>query len=205
MIAQRINAALREVPVWAIYGLGLVPLALLVLQAFSGALGVDPVKVIEHRLGEVGLQLLVGGLAITPLRWLSGVNLIRFRRAIGVLSFVYVGLHLLTWLVLDIQLRWTEIGADLLKRPYILIGMVGFVAMLPLALTSNNLSVRRMGASAWQKLHRLTYLAAVAGAVHYMLLVKAWPLEPMLYLGAVIGLLALRALRQRRKAAIGMA
>lgn len=205
MIAQRINAALREVPVWAIYGLGLVPLALLVLQAFSGDLGVDPVKVIEHRLGEVGLQLLVGGLAITPLRWLSGVNLIRFRRAIGVLSFVYVGLHLLTWLVLDIQLRWTEIGADLLKRPYILIGMVGFVAMLPLALTSNNLSVRRMGASAWQKLHRLTYLAAVAGAVHYMLLVKAWPLEPMLYLGAVIGLLALRALRQRRKAAIGMA
>jgi sulfoxide reductase heme-binding subunit YedZ len=202
MLAQRINAALRPVPPVVVYCLGLVPLALLIAQGVAGGLGVDPVKTVEHRLGEVGLQLLVAGLCVTPLRWVTGVNLIRYRRAVGVLSFVYVALHLLTWLLLDLQLRWSEIGADLVKRPYIILGMLGFAAMVPLAATSNNASVRRMGAAAWQKLHRLTYVAALAGALHYMVLVKAWPLEPMLYLGAVAGLLAWRWLRATRRRVI---
>ena len=200
MLAQRINTALRPVPGWVVYPLALVPLALLVWQALSGGLGVDPVKVIEHRLGEVALQLLVAGLVITPLRWVSGVSLIRYRRAIGLMAFLYVALHLATWLLLDIQLRWSEIGTDLLKRPYIMLGMLGFAVMIPLALTSNNASIRRMGPAAWARLHKLTYVAAFAGALHYMLLVKAWPLEPMLYLAAVVGLLAVRALQNGRRA-----
>ncbi|PTE23677.1 protein-methionine-sulfoxide reductase heme-binding subunit MsrQ [Cereibacter changlensis JA139] len=200
MLAQRINTALRAVPGWVIYPLALIPLLLLVWQTFSGALGVDPVKAIEHRLGEVALQLLVAGLAITPLRWATGVSLIRYRRAVGLMAFLYVVLHLATWLLLDIQLRWAEIGADLLKRPYIMLGMLGFAVMIPLALTSNNASIRRLGPAGWARLHKLTYVAALAGALHFLLLVKAWPLEPMLYLGGVVALLAVRAIRNGRRA-----
>ena len=197
--AQSINQKLRRIPAWPVYLLGAIPFALLVLQAFTGDLGADPVKFIERDLGEWGLKFLVVGLCVTPLRWATGVSLIKYRRAIGLLAFSYVALHLTTWVVLDLQFRWAEIGADLIKRPYIIIGMIGFLALLPLAVTSNTLSVRRMGAAAWQKLHKLTYIAALAGATHYMMLVKAWPLEPMLYLGAVVALLAVRAIRTWRR------
>ena len=199
MSAGSVNQTLRRVPAWPVYLLGAVPLALLVVQVATGDLGADPVKTLERSLGEWGLKFIVAGLCITPLRWATGVSLIKYRRAIGLLAFFYVALHLTTWVVLDLQFRWAEIGADLIKRPYIIIGMIGFVALLPLAVTSNTLSVRRMGAAAWQKLHRLTYVAALAGAIHYMVLVKAWPLEPMLYLAAVLALLALRAGRVWRR------
>ena len=198
--AQSINQRLRKVPAWPVYLLGAVPFALLVVQAVTGDLGADPVKFIERDLGEWGLKFIVAGLCVTPLRWITGISLIKYRRAIGLLAFFYVALHLTTWVVLDLQFRWAEIGADLIKRPYIIVGMIGFTALLPLAITSNNLSVRRLGAAVWQKLHKLTYVAALAGAIHYMMLVKAWPLEPMLYLGAVIGLLAVRAWRTWHKA-----
>lgn len=202
MDAARINGALRALPTWPVYGLGLVPLAVLAGQVLTGGLGIDPVKALERELGMLGLQFLVAGLCITPLRWATGVSLIRFRRAVGLLAFLYVALHLAVWVLLDLQLRWAEIWADIVKRPYITAGMVGFAAMLPLAITSNDLSVRRMGAAAWQRLHRLTYLAALAGAVHFLWLVKAWPVEPILYLAAVVALLGWRALRSLRRAAM---
>lgn len=192
MIAERINRALRPVPGWAVYGLGLLPLAWIVWLAVSGGLGVDPVKQIEHRLGDIGLQLLLASLVVTPLRRFAGINLLKFRRAIGLVAFFYVTLHFATWLFLDIQLRWSEIWADILKRPYITVGMIGFAALVPLALTSNDLSIRRLGAAAWRRLHRLAYPAVLAGALHYVLLVKAWPIEPLLYLAAAVALLALR-------------
>lgn len=197
-MVQAINTSLRRIPPLAIYIAGLFPLLWLLWLLFSGALGVDPVKRIEHQLGEWALQLLVAGLAITPLRRFTGVNLIRYRRAIGLLAFFYVALHLGTWLVLDIQLRWAEIWADILKRPYITAGFLGFVAMIPLALTSNNESVRRLGAKSWQNLHRLTYFAVLAGAIHYVWLVKAWPPEPIIYLILVIFLLSTRLIPRKR-------
>ncbi len=201
MLAQRINGALRRVPPWLVYVLGVVPFLWLVVQIFTGGLGVDPTKAIEHSLGLYGLQFLIGGLAVTPLRRLTGVSLIRYRRAIGLVAFFYVSMHLLVWITLDLQFRWGEIGADIVKRPYIMLGFAGFLAMLPLALTSNNLSIRRLGAPRWQKLHRLVYLAALAGAVHFVWLVKAWPPQPILYLGAVLVLLGVRyAIRVRGKA-----
>lgn len=203
-LAARVNGALRRVPPWVLYPLGLVPLAVLVAQALTGGLGIDPVKELEHRLGLYGLQLLIAGLLVTPLRRWTGVNLIRYRRAIGLLAFLYVSLHLLTWVVLDLQLRWSEIGADLIKRPYIILGMIGFLAMVPLAITSNNASVRRLGAAAWARLHRLTYVAVLAGAAHYLVLVKAWPLEPILYTLAATTLVALRVVWMRPRGA-GMA
>lgn len=191
-MGRAINTALRHVPPLAIYVAGVLPLLWLVWLLFSGGLGVDPVKKIEHQLGLWGLQLLIGGLAITPLRRFAGVNLIRYRRAVGLLAFFYIGLHLATWLALDLQLRWAEIWSDIIKRPYITAGMAGFVAMIPLAATSNAASVRHLGPQTWQKLHRLTYVAAMAGAIHYLWLVKAWPSKPILYLILVMMLLATR-------------
>lgn len=206
MPVDRLNAWARRIsPSW-VYATGALPLLWLVWQLNTGALGAEPVKRIEHALGLWGLQLIVAGLCITPLRRLSGVNLLRFRRAVGLLAFAYITLHLATWLFLDLQLRWGEIWADIVKRPYITMGMVGFALLIPLAVTSNGASVRRLGAAGWQRLHRLTYLAALAGGIHYIWLVKAWPLEPILYLSAIVALILLRigwALRGRRRAAVG--
>jgi len=197
-VTEAINRNARRVPTLAVYLAGLLPVAWLVWAAATGGLGVDPVKEMEHRLGSWALQLLVAGLCITPLRRFAGVNLIRIRRAIGLLAFLYVTLHLTVWIALDMGLLWEQAFKDIVKRPYVTMGMLGFAALVPLALTSNDWSLRRLGPQRWRRLHRLTYLAALAGGVHYLWLVKAWPVEPFLYLGAILALLGLRALPARR-------
>ena len=201
-VQDQVHRLLRPVRPWMVYALGAIPAGLLLLRVFTGDLGVDPVKAIERSLGLTALQLIVAGLCITPLRRLAGLNLIRFRRQIGVLAFVYASLHLMVWVTLDLQFRWAEIGADLVKRPYVVIGMIAFLMLLPLALTSNNAAIRKLGAQRWQLLHLLTYPAALLAALHFVWLVKAWPLEPLLYMAAVVALLGLRVwVRQRRAAA----
>lgn len=195
---DQVNALARRVPVNSVYLAGILPFLWIVWLAVTDGLGPDPVKAIELRLGELGLQLLVAGLLVTPLRWV-GLNLIRFRRAIGLLAFFYVTMHLLTWVVLDMGLRWDQMAADLVKRWYIIIGMLAFAAMVPLAITSNNTAIRRLGAATWNRLHRLTYVAALGGAAHYLMLVKAWPVEPLLYLGAIVALLLARVWHNRRR------
>lgn len=186
-----LNAKARRVPTWVVYVLGLVPLGFLVWGAVSGGLGPDPVKAIERGLGERGLQFLLASLAITPLRRV-GLNLVRFRRALGLLSFIYVSLHLTAWVWLDMGLRWDEMLADLTKRPFVILGMVGFLVMIPLAATSWNGAIRRMGAASWNRLHKLAYVAILAGAMHLALLSKVWTVEVLVYLGLVLGLLAVR-------------
>jgi sulfoxide reductase heme-binding subunit YedZ len=196
MIADRITSAARRVPVWAVYLAGLLPVPWLFYLAATGGLGIEPIEALEHRLGELALQLVVVGLAITPLRNWAGVNLLKFRRAIGLLAFSYVLAHLLVWLVLDVQLL-SQIWADILKRPYITVGMAGFILMLPLAFTSNDWSVRRLGPR-WKTLHKATYAAAVLGAMHYVMLAKGFQIEPLAYLAAILALLALRLVPRRR-------
>lgn len=193
---DRINALVRRVPTGVVWISGLVPLAWLVWAAAANTLGADPVKAIEHSLGLWGLQFLIASLCVTPLRR-TGLNLIRFRRALGVLAFVYVALHFTAWIVLDMGLRWTEIVADLWKRPYIIVGMVGLLSLIPLAATSTDRAIRWLGGAQWRRLHRLAYLAAAAGVVHFVLLVKGWPPEPLLYAGAVAALLGLRLALRR--------
>jgi methionine sulfoxide reductase heme-binding subunit len=188
---DRLNTLARRVPTWVVYVLGLVPLALLVWGAVFGGLGPDPVKAIERGLGERGLQFLLASLAITPFRRV-GLNLLRFRRALGLLSFTYVTLHLVAWVWLDMGLRWGEMLADLTKRPFVILGMIGFLVMIPLAATSCNGAIRRMGAAGWNRLHKLTYVAILAGAVHLALLSKVWTTEVLVYLALALGLLALR-------------
>ncbi|MDE4141408.1 MULTISPECIES: protein-methionine-sulfoxide reductase heme-binding subunit MsrQ [Rhodobacterales] len=193
-----LNQLLRRVPVWSVYLLGLLPAPGLFFLGLTGGLGVEPVKALEHEYGELALKLLVAVLAVTPLRRYAGLNLMRFRRALGVLSFIYVLCHLLVWLLLDVQIP-SQILADILKRPYITIGMAAFVLLLPLAVTSNNASVRRLGPR-WRILHRLTYPAIALGALHYVMLVKGFQIEPLAYLAVILTLLALRLPVIRRKA-----
>jgi methionine sulfoxide reductase heme-binding subunit len=200
-LVQSINGRLRGVPAWPIYIIGALPPAWLLYQGLTGGLGADPVKAMERQLGLLGLKLIVAGLCITPLRRFAGLNLIRYRRAIGLVAFSYVLLHFLTWIVLDMGLLLDQALADIIKRPYVTIGMIGLVALIPLAATSNNWAVRRLGAARWQKLHKLTYLAAAAGAVHYVWLVKSWPLQPLVYAGIVTALLVVRLPQIRALAA----
>lgn len=191
-IAAALNKALRRVPPWTIYIAGALYVVWVFWLAVRGELSVNPVRELEHRVGLRALQLLLLGLAVTPLRLWTGVNLMRFRRAIGLTAFGLIVVHLLVWVVLDIQLDWRRIWADILKRPYITLGMAGFAMLIPLALTSNNLSIRRLGGVAWRRLHRLVYPAVLAAGAHYLLVVKAWPPQPIVYFLVALGLLALR-------------
>ena len=189
--AQRINRALSRVPAWPLYIIGVLPPAWFLWLGLTGGLGVEPIKALEHRLGELALQVFIATLAISPLRDWTGVNLVKFRRAVGLLAFFYICLHLLVWLVLDVQIL-SQIWADIVKRPYITIGMLAFVLMIPLAVTSNNLSVRKLGPKRWKRLHRLTYAAGILGAVHFVMLAKGFQIEPLVYLGLMLFLVAAR-------------
>lgn len=192
---DRVNGFARRVPTWVLYILYLLPVPYLLYLAQTGGLGREPIKALEHELGEIALQLLIIGLAITPLRRYLGLNLLKFRRTFGLLAFTYVALHLSVWLFLDVGIA-SQIWADILKRPYITIGMASFVLMVPLALTSNNWSLRKLG-PAWRKLHKLTYLVVLLGALHFIMLTKVWEFEPLAYLATILALLALRLPRRR--------
>ena len=189
-MVDRLNGWARRLPVWAVYLIYALPAPYFFYLGLTGGLGVEPIKALEHEYGEIALQLLIIGLCITPLRRHFGLNLLRFRRAIGLLAFFYAALHLLVWLVLDVQIL-SQIWADIVKRPYITVGMAGFLLLLPLAITSNNLSVRKLGPR-WRKLHKLVYPAVLLGAVHFVMLRKGFQLEPLIYLAVIAGLLALR-------------
>lgn len=179
---------------WAVWGGCFLPLPLLVWWIANGQLTADPIKAGIDYLGEWVLRLLALGLAITPLRKLLGWGwLQRFRRTIGLFAFTYLALHLTTYIAVDQGFDWHGIWADIVKRPYITFGMLGFSLLLPLAVTSTNAMIRRLGARRWRMLHRLVYAAALLGVLHYDLLVKKDATWPHIY-AAVIGvLLAYRA------------
>jgi sulfoxide reductase heme-binding subunit YedZ len=176
----------------AIYILGMLPAVSTFYFGLMDQLGADPQKTLERTLGVWALRFLIACLAITPLRRFGGPNLVRYRRSIGLLAFYYAALHLTVYTVLDQGLDLAAIWADILKRPYITIGMLAFLVLVPLAVTSNAAMIRRLGGAAWQRLHRLIYLAAAAAAVHFIMLVKSWPAEPLIYAALVAGLLLLR-------------
>ena len=203
-MVNALNASLRRIPTWLIYLAGVAHIVWLFWLGQTGGLGPEPINALERELGETGLMLIIAGLAVTPLLKFARLNLVRFRRAIGLTAFLYISVHLAVWLLLDVALL-SEIWADIVKRPYITVGMAGFVALVPLAITSNDLSLRRMGAAAWRRLHRLTYIAAVLGGVHFVMVGKTWTAEPLIYLGLILGLLILRLKRRKRAEAAGAA
>ena len=190
-LVDRVNKAARKLPPWPLYWIAALLPAWLLFAALTGGLGVEPIEAMEHQLGEWGLQVLIASLCVTPLRRFAGLNLLKFRRAVGQIGFAYILLHLLVWLFLDVQI-WSQIWADIVKRPYITIGMAGFLLLVPLAATSTDWAIKRMGAAAWRRLHKLAYPAIMLGAVHWVMLSKGWQWEPLLYLSAVVVLLMLR-------------
>ncbi|WP_455271906.1 protein-methionine-sulfoxide reductase heme-binding subunit MsrQ [Rhizobium herbae] len=181
--------------VWALYIIGFIPAAFAFYLGASGQLPGNPVKEFEHLLGIWALRFLIATLAITPLRDLVGVNWLRYRRALGLLAFYYVLMHFLTYMVLDQFLNVTTIIADIVKRPFITIGMAALVMLVPLALTSNAWSIRRLG-QRWTKLHRLAYVITASGALHFAMSVKVVGPEQAIYLALVAVLLGWRAVRK---------
>ena len=198
-----VNSVARVIPAWVMYIALLIPGAMLFWGVVQNP-GPNPVETLEHGLGEYALKILILGMLITPLRDFFGWNLIKFRRSIGLMAFFYVLAHLVVYLLLDKQLEWGPIIKDITKRPYIIVGVVSFLILLPLAITSNNLSIRKMGPVAWRKLHIWVYLAVILGAAHFVMLKRTWQVEPLVYLAIFVLLVAYhgyKALGRRRRTA----
>ncbi|HLX11997.1 MAG TPA: protein-methionine-sulfoxide reductase heme-binding subunit MsrQ [Bacteroidota bacterium] len=173
----------------AIFLLSLVPLGLLAYRGFTDALGANPVSEIQNETGVWTLRFLVAVLAITPLRKITGWSGIQqFQRMLGLFAFFYSCLHLSTYLVLDQSLVLGDILHDVVKRPFITVGFGAFVLMIPLAITSTKKMIKRLGGKRWKALHRLVYVTAMLGVIHYLWLVKADKLHPYTY-GAIFSVL----------------
>ncbi len=181
----------------AVFAFCLLPLCALFLGAVNGGLGANPLETVTHQTGEWGLRFLMVTLALTPLReWFGWNRLVQYRRMLGLFSFFYVCLHLSIYLLFDHLFDVQAILEDILERPYITLGMMGFVLLLPLAVTSTKGWIRRLGRN-WQRLHRLVYPAAIVAVLHFLWLVKADPREPLIYAGILCFLLGFRLLPER--------
>jgi sulfoxide reductase heme-binding subunit YedZ len=169
--------------------LGLVPLGFLIWKGITGHLGINPVETINRYTGDWVLRFLLITLAVTPLRRMFGWNsLLRFRRMFGLFAFFYATLHFLSYVWLDQFFAIDAIIKDVAKRLYITVGFTCFVLLIPLAVTSTNGMIRRLGARRWQRLHRLVYFIAIGGIVHYLWLVKSDLAQPLIY-GAILAVL----------------
>jgi sulfoxide reductase heme-binding subunit YedZ len=181
----------------------LTPLGLLVYDGFTDNLTANPVEKITNTTGIWTLRLVVSTIAISPLRWVTGWNqLIQYRRAVGLFAFFYGSLHFMTFFILDHQLQFDGLWEDVMKRPYITAGFTGFTLMIPLALTSTTAWIRRLGGRRWDLLHRLVYITAGAGVLHYFWKVKLDATYPINYGIAVGVLLAWRVGRAARRRAV---
>jgi sulfoxide reductase heme-binding subunit YedZ len=176
-----------------VFLLCLGPLFMLGWRALMDQLGANPIELVTHSTGDWTIRFLLIGLAITPLRKLLGwPELIRFRRMVGLFAFFYGVLHLTTYLWLDKFFEWPDILKDVAKRPFITAGFLGLVLLVPLAVTSTTGWIRRLGGSRWRLLHRLVYISAIAGVVHYYWLVKSDIRRPLLYASILGALFAYR-------------
>jgi sulfoxide reductase heme-binding subunit YedZ len=177
----------------ALFLVCLVPVTLLVWDGLNDRLGANPVQTVTHTTGLWGLRLLLVTLTVSPLRRLTGWGpVMRLRRMLGLFAFFYVLLHFLTYVAIDQGFALRDIVEDVAKRPYITIGFTAFVLLIPLAATSTDGMIRRLGGKRWKQLHQLVYVIAVAGCFHYFWLVKADTLNPLVYLSVLLVLLVLR-------------
>jgi sulfoxide reductase heme-binding subunit YedZ len=185
-----------------VFILCLLPLAWLAWRATSGGLGANPIEATNRYLGDWGLRFLLMVLAVTPFAGLSGwKGVFRVRRMLGLFAFTYVLLHLTSYVVLDHFFSWRDIWADIVKRNFITVGMVNVVLLTPLAATSTNAMVRRLGARRWRMVHRLVYVIGILGVVHFYMMVKADVREPLVYaaiLALLLGWRVAAAWRRRR-------
>ncbi len=179
-----------------------LPALLMGLDWQQGRLGANPVEFITRATGVLALLFMVLTLMVTPLRKIFGLNwLLKQRRLLGLVAFFYAAAHLLTYLTFDREWRLATVPADVWQRPFIALGMLSFLLMVPLAATSTNAMIRRLGGRKWNRLHRLTYYIAIGGVAHYWLIVKSDTSWPLLFGFAVAVLLAWRWFAARRQEA----
>ena len=183
------NRQIRWIAKPAIFIAALAPLAFLLWRAAQNDLGANPIETINRFTGDWVLRFLLITLAVTPLRRMFGWNtLLRFRRMLGLFAFFYVCLHFLSYAWLDQFFVFEDIVKDVAKRPYITVGFASFLLLIPLAVTSTNSMIRRLGGKRWQQLHRLVYVIAIGGVIHFLWLVKSDLTQPLIY-GAILALL----------------
>jgi len=193
-MALRIDPVAASKPL--VFVLALVPLGLLAWRSWQGALGADPVAQLEHATGIWALRLLLATLCITPLRNLTGWNkLVRYRRMLGLFAFFYASLHLTVYLVVDLGGFWSQILTEIARKPFITVGFLAWLLLIPLAITSTKGMMRRLGRN-WQRLHRLVYICAALAALHFLWQVKYGEtiaaLEPVVYAGIFLVLMLAR-------------
>ncbi|NOX42697.1 MAG: sulfoxide reductase heme-binding subunit YedZ [Gammaproteobacteria bacterium] len=179
-----------------VFALCLLPAVILAWQLYAGQLGANPIDEVADASGEWTLRFLLITLMVTPLKRLFGWHwAVRIRRMLGLFAFFYASLHLATYLWLDQFFDWGEIWLDILDRPFITVGMLAFVLLLPLVVTSTNTMMRRLGRN-WKHLHRLAYVVPLLGVLHFWWLVKADVLEPLVYGAVLVVLLGFRIRRR---------
>jgi len=189
-VSVRGRVALKVV-VWVV---ALVPLARLLYGFWTDDLTVNPIEYVTRELGETALRLLLATLALTPLRILFGLGWpVTLRRLLGLFAFFYLCLHFAVWIVLDHFFDWRTMGDDIVKRPWITVGVTALLLLAPLAATSTTGMIKRLGGVAWRRLHRLVYVAAVLGVLHYIWLAKKVLIEPWVYAAVLAVLLGIRA------------
>ncbi len=195
VIHKKIWAVIKTI----VFVLGLIPFLMLATAAINDELGANPIEALHFGFGDWALRFLCIGLALTPYKMITNQSWpARFRRMIGLFAFFYASMHFLVYVVLDLSLSWQEFIEEVPKSPYILMGLLTFLLLTPLAITSTKMMQKKLGRS-WFKLHRLVYLAAFTGLIHYFWLVKLDYTQPLIY-AAVIGfLLAIRIRKYYRK------
>jgi methionine sulfoxide reductase heme-binding subunit len=188
-VTVRTRVALKVV-LWAV---ALTPLAHLLYGFWTDDLTVNPIEYVTRELGETALRLLLASLALTPLRILFGLSwLVTLRRLLGLFAFFYVCLHFAVWIVLDHFFDWHTMVNDVVKRPWITVGVAALVLLSPLAATSTTGMIKRLGGAAWRRLHRLVYVAALLGVLHYIWLAKKVLIQPWVYAAILAVLLGIR-------------
>ena len=184
---------------WLVFALMAAPLAGLVVLAFTGGLGANPIEFINRYLGDWALRALLVALAATPLKIVFGWTWpVRMRRMLGLWAFAYVTLHISNYVGVDQFFDWAAIGTDIIKRNYITVGMATYVILAALAATSPKAMIRRLGGKTWKRLHKFVYLAGALGCVHYFMMVKADTLPPLIHAGVLAALLGVRGWQRLR-------
>lgn len=183
-----------------VFSVALLPFFGLLYGLLTEQLGANPIETLTRDTGLWALRFLLLTLCISPLCWLTGRNYwLRFRRMLGLFAFFYACLHMLLYLGLDQFFDTAEIIRDIKERPFITVGFINFLLLLPLALTSSNAMIKRLGAKRWRQLHRLSYLAAATACLHFLMLVKADIRQPVIYGALLAILLSWRLIRNQRQ------
>ena len=194
---MKFRAIFKHLPVSLLYLILLIPIPLYFYWGIVNQLGPDPLRFLEHKYGELGLVFLLITLSISPLLRFAKINLMKFRRCVGLVAFYYVISHICIYFFLDIGLSMDLLLSDLQKRYYIIAGFFAFITLIPLALTSNNFSLRKLNIRTWNKIHSFVYVAIILSIFHFILMSKTWTGELYFYTLATVIILALKLKRTK--------